>query len=184
MQHNQRLAFYTRKLNSAQRNYSIGEQELLSIVETLKSFENILMGQKIVVHTDHLNLLYKKLASARLIRWRMLLEEFGPEVKYVQGVKNVVADAPSRLDLEPKSQDEVQDTKTNNKLSYVNQTDMEEILEDVFPIPPREIRQHQKRMKNWRKLLSHFSQLVLMQLGVRITQHLRLRLASWSLDVT
>ena len=28
------------------------------------------------------------------------------------------------------------------------------------------------------------SQLVLMQLGVRIIRHLRLRLASWSLDVT
>ena len=78
----------------------------------------------------------------------MLLEEFGPEVKHVQGVKNVVADALSRLDLEPKSQDEVQDTKTNNQLSYVNQTDMDKILEDVFPMSPREIRQHQKRMKN------------------------------------
>ena len=74
------------------------------------------MGQKIVVHTDHLNLLYKKLASTWLIRWRMLLEEFRPEVKHVQGVKNVVADALSRLDLEPKRQDEVQDTKTNNQL--------------------------------------------------------------------
>ena len=88
-----------------------------------------------MVHTDHLNLLYKKLAS----------EEFGPEFKHVQGVKNMVADALSRLDLEPKSQDEVQDTKTNNQLSYVNQTDMEEILEDVFPMSPREIRQHQKK---------------------------------------
>ena len=145
VQHNRPLAFYARKLNSAQRNYSTGE--LLSIVETLKSFENILMGQKIVVHMDHLNLLYKKLASAWLIRWRMLLEEFGPEVKHIQGVKNVVANALSRLDLEPKSQDEVQDTKTNNQLSYVNQTDVEEILEDVFPMSPWEIRQHQKKDK-------------------------------------
>ena len=32
MQNNRPLAFYTRKLNSAQRNYSTGEQELLSIV--------------------------------------------------------------------------------------------------------------------------------------------------------
>ena len=46
MQNNKPLAFYTRKLNQAQSKYSTGEQELLSLVETLKSFENILMGQK------------------------------------------------------------------------------------------------------------------------------------------
>ena len=40
MQNNKPLAFYTRKLNSAQQKYTTGEQELLSIVETLKSFEN------------------------------------------------------------------------------------------------------------------------------------------------
>ena len=53
------------------------------------------MGQKIVLHTDHLNLLYKRLASAQLIRWRMLLEEFGPSVEHIKGEKNVVADALS-----------------------------------------------------------------------------------------
>ena len=40
-------------MNQAQRNYTMGEQELSSIVETLKSFENILMGQQLIVHTDH-----------------------------------------------------------------------------------------------------------------------------------
>ena len=57
MQENKPLAFYTRKLNAAQAKYPTGEQELLSIVETLKSFENILMGQRFIVHTDHLSLL-------------------------------------------------------------------------------------------------------------------------------
>ena len=67
MQNDKPLAFYTRKMNPAQTKYTTGEQELLSIVETLKSFENMLMGQELIVHTDHLNLLYKKLASARLV---------------------------------------------------------------------------------------------------------------------
>jgi len=35
------------------------------------------------------------------MRWRLILEEFGPELNYVQGNKNIVADALSRLDIIP-----------------------------------------------------------------------------------
>ena len=39
MQNEKPLAFYTRKMNKAQAKYTTGEQELLSIVETLKEFQ-------------------------------------------------------------------------------------------------------------------------------------------------
>ena len=61
------LAFYTRKLNSTQQKYTVGEKQLLGIIEGLKAFEGILRVQVITVHTDHLNLLYKKLPSQRMI---------------------------------------------------------------------------------------------------------------------
>ena len=36
--------------------------------------------------------------TERVIRWRLILEEFGPELKYIKGENNVVADAISRLE--------------------------------------------------------------------------------------
>jgi hypothetical protein len=93
------VPFFARKLQSAQTRYSTTEQELLSTVETLKEFRNILLGQKIKVHTDHDNLTYKTFQSNRVMRWRLYIEEYSPELQYIKGTHNVVADALSRLDI-------------------------------------------------------------------------------------
>ena len=53
------LAFYSRKLIAAQKHYTTCEKELLSIIETLKEFNNILFGHEVVVHTDHKNLTHE-----------------------------------------------------------------------------------------------------------------------------
>jgi RNase H-like domain found in reverse transcriptase len=74
------IAFYSRKLNPAQTRYTTTERELLSIVETLKEFRNILLGYPLVVCTDHKNLTCKKFNTERVMRWRLLLEEFGPAI--------------------------------------------------------------------------------------------------------
>ena len=34
------------------------------------------------------------------MRWRLIIEEYGPDIEYIEGPKNVVADAFSRLDME------------------------------------------------------------------------------------
>ena len=98
MQNDKPLAFYSRKMNNAQQKYTTGEQELLSIVETLKEFKNILLGQSIIIYTDHKNILYGNLANDRIARWRLLIEEFSPEFKHIPGKSNIVADALSRME--------------------------------------------------------------------------------------
>ena len=51
------LVFFSHKLNTAQKKYSLTKQELLAIVETLKEFKGMLWGQTITVYTDHKNLM-------------------------------------------------------------------------------------------------------------------------------
>ena len=83
--------------------YSITELELLSIVETLKEFKGMLWGQRIKVFTEHKNLVRDALGmtSDRVYRWRLLLKEYGPEIVYIKGIDNTVADAISRLTYNP-----------------------------------------------------------------------------------
>ena len=91
------IAFYSRKLSDAQKRYTTTEQELLSIVEVLKEFRNILLGHQITVYTDHRNLTHKNFNTDRVMRWRLTIEEYSPELVYIKGETNVVADALSRL---------------------------------------------------------------------------------------
>ena len=67
------IAFYSRKLNPTQINYTTTEWELLSTMESLKEFWNISLGQQIKVYTDHKNLAYETFTTERDMRWRLIL---------------------------------------------------------------------------------------------------------------
>eukprot|EP00957_Ditylum_brightwellii_P142570 10861958-Ditylum_brightwellii.AAC.1 len=76
-------------------NYTTTEKELLAAVETLKEIRNILLGQRITLYTDHNNLAYKNFNTERVVCSRMVIEDFEPELIYIKGNNNAVADAMS-----------------------------------------------------------------------------------------
>jgi hypothetical protein len=67
-----------------------------------------LLGYPIIVFTDHKNYTFNGLkASDCVLRWLVLLEEYGVTFEYLPGKKNVVADALSCLDIDDlKTQEE------------------------------------------------------------------------------
>ena len=135
-------------MNIAQQNYTTTEKELLSIVATLKEFHNILLGHQITVYTDHKNLTYKILNTERVMHWRLILEEFGPELKYIKGANNVVADALSRLDMS--------DNQDILNISELYGYDDEDLPVSVYPICYHDIFKAQKTdAKLQQKLVLH-----------------------------
>ena len=84
-------------MTETQQHYSGTEVELLAIVETLKEFKGMMWGQRLKVYTDHKNLIQDALGltSDRVYRWRLLLEEFGPEIVHIKGIQNTVANTIS-----------------------------------------------------------------------------------------
>lgn len=141
MQNGKPIAFFSRKLRPEQRRYTVTEKELLSIVETLKEYKGILLGHEIRVSTDHQNLTYDNLNSDRVHRWRLFLEEFHLELKYIKGKANWVADALSRLEIK----EELGMIHTPFEEMYVD----EDISEDIpFPLNMQRIYDEQQKQKD------------------------------------
>jgi hypothetical protein len=97
MQDGQPVAYYSKKLNNAQRNYSTIDNELLSIVMTLFEFWSMLLGVELHIHTDHKNILNIGDSSQHRLQWISYIDEYGPELHYVEGSANVVANTFSQL---------------------------------------------------------------------------------------
>jgi hypothetical protein len=133
MQHKKPIAFYSRKLNTAQKRYTTTEREaeLLSAIETCKEYKNILLGYPIIVFTDHKNNTFNGLKASDpvlLTCWLLLLEEYGVTFEYLPGKKqkivDALADALSRLDIDSlKIQEEEVLTllsgSENNSITYI-----------------------------------------------------------------
>lgn len=99
------VAYASRALNSAEKNYCTIEKELLAIVWGVQKFRPYLFGRKFEIYTDHKPLIYlfgMKNPSSRLTKFRLKLEEFDFTVNYIKGKDNAMADALSRIKLESK----------------------------------------------------------------------------------
>ena len=83
IQNNRPLAFYSRKLTPTQQDYTVGERELLCIIETLREFRDMLYGMKLNIYTDHQNLTFNT-SNPRVRRWRLLMEECDHALKYIK----------------------------------------------------------------------------------------------------
>ncbi|OMJ30203.1 Retrovirus-related Pol polyprotein from transposon [Smittium culicis] len=73
------IAYYSRTLQKAERNYLSYEKEALAVIAALKNFRSYLIGRKFTIYTDNSAVasLYKaKDSYGRITRWIQVLSEF------------------------------------------------------------------------------------------------------------
>jgi hypothetical protein len=98
LQEGRPLAYESRKLNAAERNYSTHERELLAIHHALKVWRCYLEGAEFCVMSDHCPLKFfmtQPNLSPRQVRWQEFFSRFTFEWVYTPGKTNP-ADAFSR----------------------------------------------------------------------------------------
>jgi len=94
------IAYASRTLNGAEKNYSATELECLAVIWGIRHFRGYIEGYEFTVITDHQALRWlQKIESptGRLGRWMLELQQYSFGVKYRRGRLNRVADALSRL---------------------------------------------------------------------------------------
>jgi hypothetical protein len=83
MQDNHPVAYYRRKLNSAQCNYVTIDKEVLCVIATLREFQSMLLGAELHVCIDHKNILNVGNSSERRLPWISYVDEYGPTIHYI-----------------------------------------------------------------------------------------------------
>lgn len=99
----QPLAFFSKKMNKAQTQYSAYDRELLAIYESIKHFRHMIEGRHFVIYTDHKPLTYAfqkkdRTCTPRQFNHLDLISQFSTDIRHISGLKNVTADALTRIE--------------------------------------------------------------------------------------
>lgn len=126
------VAFLSKTLNDAERNYAIYDRELLAIIRALDEWRHFLMGTPFEIFTDHKNLEYFKAArllNTRQVRWYTKLQEYTYTLVYKPGKRMEIADKLSRRpDHVGEPNSELTTIFTSDRIAYLGTNAILELI--------------------------------------------------------
>ena len=93
------IAFYSKTLSQAERNYCVTRKELLAVVKGMKNFRDFLLGCRFRVRTDHSALKWLtqfKEPEGQIARWLEQIQNFEFVIEHRPGSRHGNADGLSR----------------------------------------------------------------------------------------
>ena len=93
------IAYFSRSLSRAERNYCVTRRELLAVVLGIRHFRTYLYGKRFLLRTDHASLTWLlsfKEPEGQLARWMEILQDYDFEIRHRAGRLHGNADALSR----------------------------------------------------------------------------------------
>jgi transposase InsO family protein len=92
------IFFASRKFTDTEKRWGIPDKESYSCVFGCQKFDYLLRDRTFVLKTDHKNLVHLvNSTSKKVVRWRLALQKYDARIEFIEGAKNVVADALSRM---------------------------------------------------------------------------------------
>lgn len=135
------IAFASRRLDSAERKYSVVDKEALALIFGVTRFNQYLYGRKFEIRTDHKPLVrlfgehdqIPKIVSNRLSRWALTLSSYDYTIVHQKGKDNITADLLSRfpLDDKSKSQEERLGNNKNGNLFHLRVQDINLTVQEL-----------------------------------------------------
>jgi hypothetical protein len=91
------ISMISKALVNEQLNWSVPEKEAFAIFYAFCKLEHILPDTHFVIQMDHKNLTYINYGnSAKVLRWKLWVQEFDFSLEYTKGEENEIADILSR----------------------------------------------------------------------------------------
>ena len=93
------MEFISKAFTPTQLRWSIPEKEAYAIFYAVRKLDHLLRDIYFVLRTDHKNLVYlnEKDASAKIKRWKLLIQEYNFDIEHIAGTLNIITDVFARL---------------------------------------------------------------------------------------
>ena len=145
------VAFASRTLTAAERNYAQIEKEALALVFGVKKFHEYLYGRRFTLVTDHKPLLailgpknaVPTLAAARMQRWALILATYEYDLEFRSTKEHANADMLSRLPLQ-------EEDRTATEEAVFHTTAIEDL-----PVTAEQIAEHTRKDPILSRVWSH-----------------------------